>query len=272
MPLVDFEKDEDGINAMDVQLSSDSPIDTSPRRTRLSKYLDDLNLRPNDPPYDLNEANFRNSISGGFSASSVPLGLASLSTQNSLSALDPLASDQNPESDSFTYIETLLESLAILGKLGTALDVVAQKLPQEIYSLVDLTIEEVAERAEFGRRGSIISSSMMSGPMAGRLEDVYLVTASGPANALGSGFVSVAVAPSMSLPVNAGALSSASSLRLAALEASSRPIDQEVMKDLFWTMYSKLVALSEGLRVVYEVANRIGSVCIFLHALLVLGH
>ena len=247
---------------LDVRLSSDYSTANTPRRTRLSKYLDDLNTRPNDPPYDLNEHSFRNSTGGGLTASSSVPGLGSFSTQNSISALDPLSSDQNPEADSFTYIETLLESLAILGKLGMALDVVAQKLPQEIYSLVDVTIEEVSERAEFGRRGSMISSSMMSGPIAGRLEDVYLLTASGPTTALGSGIISVAVAPSMSLPVSSHALSGANTLRLAALEASSKPVDQEIMKDLFWTLYSKLVALSEGLRVVYEVANRIGSVCV----------
>lgn len=263
MPIADFEKDEDGMDTLSVRLSSGSPTTTSARRTRLSRYLDDLNTRPNDPPYDLNEPNFRNSIGGSLTASSsVPVGLGSFSTQNSLSALDPLSSDQNPEADSFTYIETLLESLAILGKLGMALDVVSQKLPQEIYSLVDVTIDEVSERAEFGRRGSMISSSMMSGPMAGRLEDAYLLAMSGPTSGYGSGLISVA--PSMSLPVGSNALTGANSLRLAALEASSKPVDQEVMKDLFWTLYSKLVALSEGLRVVSEVANRIGSVCNFL--------
>ena len=52
----------------------------------------------------------------------------------------------------------------------------------------------------------------------------------------------------------------ATSLRLAALESSEKRADHEVLRDFFWTLYSKLDALTQGLRVVYEVANRIGSV------------
>ena len=52
----------------------------------------------------------------------------------------------------------------------------------------------------------------------------------------------------------------ASTLRLAALEMSTKRMDQEVLRDLFWTLYSKLDAVAQGLRVVYEVSNRIGSV------------
>ncbi|CAL1695106.1 unnamed protein product [Somion occarium] len=250
LPLVGFEQEPNSIESVDMQASYDSsPTTATPRRSRLDKYLDDLNLRPNDPPYDLDEASFRNSTTGATlsTSSSTPFGLPSLSSYNSLSPI--LASDQNPEADSFTYIETLLESLAILGKLGSALDIVAQKLPQEIYSLVDSTIEEVAERAEYGKRGSVVTS-MLSGPLAGRLEDVFLLASLGTPGALGSGVISVAAGSSVS---------SANSLRLASLEASSKPIDQEIMKDLFWTLYSKLAAVLQGLRVVYEVANRIGS-------------
>ena len=56
------------------------------------------------------------------------------------------------------------------------------------------------------------------------------------------------------------ASTTASTLRLAALESTSKHHDQEILKDLFWTIYSKLDAVTQGLRVVFEVANRIGSV------------
>ena len=56
------------------------------------------------------------------------------------------------------------------------------------------------------------------------------------------------------------AVMDATVLRLTALESSTKVLDQEILKDFFWTLYSKLIAVSEGLRVVYEVANRIGSV------------
>lgn len=51
----------------------------------------------------------------------------------------------------------------------------------------------------------------------------------------------------------------ARALRLAALEMSTKRGDQEIMKDFFWTLYSKLDAVAQGLRVIYEVSNRIGS-------------
>lgn len=137
----------------------------------------------------------------------------------------------NLESDSFGYVETVLESLAVLGELGNALDVVAQRLPVEISSLLEGTIDEVHERAEFNKRMSILAPGS-----TGR-----------PTSAFGS-------SRDLSL----------SGLRLASLESSVKPADQETLRDMFWTLYSKLDAVLQGLRVVYEVANRIGSVCCHL--------
>lgn len=116
-----------------------------------------------------------------------------------------------------------MESLAILGQLGTALDIVAQRLPVEIYALVENTIEEVNERAEFNKRATLLAT----GP-AGR-----------PA----------VFTSSRQLPQ--------STLRLTSLESGVKPVDQEVLRDLFWTLYSKLDAVLQGLRAVFEVSNRI---------------
>ena len=52
----------------------------------------------------------------------------------------------------FGYIETLLESIAVLGELGNSLDMVAQRLPLEVYSLLEATINEVKERSEFNKQ------------------------------------------------------------------------------------------------------------------------
>jgi len=145
---------------------------------------------------------------------------------------------RNPESDSFAYIETLLESLAVLGKLGSALDIVAQRLPGEIFALVETTLDEVAERAEYGRRGSVV----VAGGTTSRSDGVYIFTHGDGGHGISGGFLS------------------ASSLRLAALESSAKRVDHETLKDFFWTVYSKLDAITQGLRVVYEVSNRIGSV------------
>jgi exocyst complex component 4 len=53
---------------------------------------------------------------------------------------------QNPEADSYTYIETVLEALFVLGKLSGALDTVSQRVSTEIHHLIDLTLDEVEER------------------------------------------------------------------------------------------------------------------------------
>lgn len=135
-----------------------------------------------------------------------------------------------PESDSFSYMETILESLAVLGKLGVALEMVTQRLPTEIHNLVANTISEVSERVESASRLSTLGPTMDS--------------------SRGSGGVF------MSIGGNSGAL------RLAALELSVKENSREVLRDLFWTLYSKLDAVVQGFRVISEVSNRIGSVCL----------
>lgn len=50
-------------------------------------------------------------------------------------------------------------------------------------------------------------------------------------------------------------------LRIAvSLDAMSLPHHTAILKDLFWTLYSKLAAVLEGQRVVYEIARWIPSV------------
>ena len=241
-----------------------------PRPSRLRRYLDDLNLRPNEAPVDLND-DYRNSTTAATlkTSASMSLGIPSLPSRSSLRNSSPpipltttssshaAHSPQNPEADSFSYIETLLESLAVLCKLGDSLDVVAQKLPQEIYSLVETTLEEVSERAEFGRRASVLG---MVGPSANPGRDsIYFRTELGAPHVF---MQSRVLGPSLTVGsgANSGTLLPASSLRLAALEMSTKRVDQEIMKDFFWTLYSKLDAVAQGLRVIYEVSNRIGSV------------
>jgi len=140
----------------------------------------------------------------------------------------------NPESDSFAYMETLLESLAVLGKLASALDSISQRLPGEIYNLVEATLDEVDERADYGRRRSLLSVSTG----LGRVDGLFTEGAE----------------------VGSRRKIKASSLRLAALESSSKQVEHEILKDLFWTLYSKMDAVAQGLRVINDVANRIGSV------------
>lgn len=219
--------------------------------SRLSRYLNSLGLRPNDPPHDLNETNFYTSTSAlDLTFSSPP----SFSSHFNFAGLATSASqapqlDANPEADSFAYIETLLESLAVLGKLGSALDIVAQRLQGEIYSLVECTLDEVEERTEEFKRVSLFSAASLGR----RSEGGYIFVANDSIGVALDGIIS-------SIPAK-GIFLRTFSLRLAALESSTKQVDQETLKDFFWTVYSKLDAVTQGLRVVCEVANRIGSVC-----------
>ena len=232
VPKVEFEGEGERPFSEDVTTPS-SPTAGS---TRLRRYLNDLSLRPNDPPYDISEAGH----TGASPSIAPPVINTSYQTSSSL----------NPEADSFTYMETLLESLAVLGKLGTALDTIAQRLPSELFTLVECTLDEVEERAEFGKRQSLITSldaglSKFQGVYVFRLDDTVPFNESRPAKTQLKSSV----------------------LRLSALESLTMRADHEILRDLFWTLYSKLDAVAQGLRVVTEVSNRIGSVRWFIFTL-----
>ncbi|KAG2122034.1 Sec8 exocyst complex component-specific domain-containing protein [Suillus cothurnatus] len=222
-PKVEFENESSGQpSPNDIPYAFPESSSLKLTSSRLSRFLNSLALRPNDPPHDLSESNFRSN------ASAPQL-------------------DANPEGDSFTYIETLLESLAVLGKLGSTLDVVAQRLQGEIYSLVECTLDEVEERMEESKRVSLSGAASLGR----RSEGGYIFVANDSVGITPDGVV-----PSM--PAK-GILLQTFSLRLAALESSTKQVDHETLKDFFWTVYSKLDAVTQGLRVVCEVANRIGS-------------
>lgn len=221
VPKCDYDDDQE------TTLEPATPSSPSYRQTHLDKFFSDLALRPNEPPLDISDTG----AGGSKSRRNSMAGIQTAFMGNNNSA------DGNPESDSFAYMETLLESLTVLSKLGSALDMVAQRLPGEIFNLVENTLDEVEERAEYGRRRSLLS---INGGL-GKSDGVYV-------------FAGEATSPDPK-----GRLS-ASLLRLAALESSSKRVEHEILKDLFWTLYSKLDAVAQGLRVVSEVANRIGSV------------
>ena len=43
-------------------------------------------------------------------------------------------------------MQKLLEALSVLGKLGSALETIAQRAPSEIHILIETTLDEVEER------------------------------------------------------------------------------------------------------------------------------
>jgi exocyst complex component 4 len=263
VPKAEFEDEPLSSNDLTQPQHPDSPSSPTARtshgqHSRLLRYLQDLSLRPNDPPGDVDDGG---SASGQgtsgtplYSNSGGPSAATSFSSLSNLATTGPNQNQRNPEADSFVYIETLLESLSVLGKLGGVLDIVAQRLPSEIFALVDSTVDEVSERAEYGRR-----TSSLFGINAGSKDNsTYVVTSKH----------AVTGAPPMNIPTSLvdatrarhGLQISPLQLRLTALESSTKHADHEILRDLFWTLYSKLDAVMQGLRVVYEVANRIGSV------------
>jgi exocyst complex component 4 len=138
--------------------------------------------------------------------------LTSLSVKPSQQVDEP---DANPEADTFGYMETLLEALAVMGRLGGALDVVAQRVPAELHSLVETTLDEVEER---------LGLCDCADSRSERIEDAPVET------------------------------------KVARLDAAGPPRYALILKDLFWTLYSKLGAVLESHRAIYEIARWISSV------------
>ena len=66
----------------------------------------------------------------------------------SLDVSRPMVEDasRNPEADSFSYIQLLIEALNKMGKLDVAVDSIEQRLPVELFRVVDKTNFEVSQR------------------------------------------------------------------------------------------------------------------------------
>ncbi|KAI8267981.1 putative exocyst complex component sec8 [Colletotrichum sp. SAR11_239] len=60
---------------------------------------------------------------------------------------------KNPEADTFSYVSLLVESLNKLGRLETAVDTLKQRLPVELFTIVNETLNEVDQRHPSSLRG-----------------------------------------------------------------------------------------------------------------------
>ncbi|KAI8146190.1 hypothetical protein BJV82DRAFT_600834 [Fennellomyces sp. T-0311] len=118
--------------------------------------------------------------------------------------------DKNPETDSYYYMEIIMESLAILGDIPPAMETVRERLPLEIHRLVDKTISEVEER----HSGSG-NSKRQSDRQSASNSDIY------------------------------------------CLDRANNEVKNEILKDLLWTLYSKLEAVLRGFRFTETCARRI---------------
>ena len=142
------------------------------------------------------------------------------------------ADGESPELDSFCYVEMLLESLGQLGQLDYALEVVGQRLPHEIHQLVDATVDEVDARHD----------ARSAAPV--KAETLFLASSS-----LSSLYASGVPRRSLALAAT----------RDAPNEYTSLQRDMETLRDLFWTLFSKLDAVLQCFRVVYEVATAVAA-------------
>ncbi|CAG8497625.1 8122_t:CDS:10, partial [Funneliformis caledonium] len=112
----------------------------------------------------------------------------------------------NPETDSFYYLEILIESLSTLKKLPQALETITQRIPIELYQLVDKTIAEVEER-----NSEIFSQKSKINDVA----DIF------------------------------------------ALDYPENDAQMEILRDLLWTLYSKLDAVLQGHRFILDIVEKI---------------
>jgi exocyst complex component 4 len=221
-------------------LADARPSNVSEKPTILARYLLDLAMRPSQDPFldlpedlDLTSPAFATPAHtrAGLSLASGATSMAGFAGGSSSSKAF------NPEADSFVYIEHLLEALAVLGRLGWALDALAQREAVEIFGLVENVIEEVEERTADRRRQATTNLF--------------------PTSAL-------------FLPPPPSSAANGDDADEAQPTASGGKLDEdsETLRDLFWTLYSKLDAVLQGFKVTSEVASRIGSVSTDARAIL----
>lgn len=221
--------------------SSAGKVNTS---SMLSRYLTNLSMRPSTDPL-LSEPHTSDPASTAAIAepssptvdtSRPPPSPLLPHSLDDLSAPTTSTSRPNPEANSFTYIESLIESLACLGKLTYAIELIVQRLPHEIYNLVEETIDEVSERHEAIQRPA--ATSMARNTLKhDSLASVMSLTAATASN-----------------------LPSASGFRPSTSQQHAHLASAETLRDLFWTLFSKLDAVLQGFRVSFEVSMRISEV------------
>lgn len=209
-----------------IDAHEDQPTAPDADHSRFSQFLSHLAVKPNHIP-NLDEV-----TANGLTRERerVSLNMSRAPSMTSIASVGATVDTSGGETDSFTYMETLLEALAALGRLGSALDIMVQRVPSEIHQIVDSTMEEVEERIE--QRASDLTNMLR--PTTMLLADKNDLE-------------------SMPLFDN-------DTLRVVvSLDATGPPENAIVLRDLFWTLYSKLAAVMEGHRAVYEVARWIAS-------------
>ncbi|KAH9809427.1 hypothetical protein DFH28DRAFT_1086467 [Melampsora americana] len=228
-------------------------LSSSQRRTRthvtssLQHFLDDLLTKPQSNPLldepdmflDMNPTPTSPTLGDHTITSPVSHRLLS---HGGIDGKKRKAQNVNPEVNSFVYMESLIDSLAVLGKLSLGLDVTLQRAPLEIYNLVEATIHEVEDRYEsathiggsvskaYGNDGSM---NTLSSNRASTLEFKLLLSSA----------------------IQSFNPKSISGFKININEIKELESNSEILQDFFWTLFSKLDATLQSFRVTHEVGD-----------------
>ncbi|KDN51404.1 hypothetical protein K437DRAFT_272907 [Tilletiaria anomala UBC 951] len=273
MPTLDLDnqfeesEEENMVAAQDLKASLSSlPSTHQPPPAALHRFLQTLSSRPSFDPKlatdvvdtSLAPSTSTSALTGELIENTGDSGMANSKSTDSLAGLTGFNSagdsgsngSENIESNSFLYIEMLLESIARLDKLSYVLDTIAHRLQVEVHQVIDTTIEEVERRNEPSRQHSMGRAGSM---YLGRSSS-HTLSFSGPSSSAwrGSG-------PPSTLHVSTSGSVRHGLMRRTAAESFATAMDEETMRDLFWTLFSKFDAILQGHRAVYEVTTRISS-------------
>ncbi|KNE97124.1 hypothetical protein PSTG_09550 [Puccinia striiformis f. sp. tritici PST-78] len=217
----------------------------------LRDYLNDLMTQPQSNPL-IEEADLFLELSPSSLHSEVGNAEHSrrMSTSNSGISAAKKRKNQptNPELDSFKYIESLIESFAVLGKLSLGLDTVLQRVPVEVYTLVESTLNEVDERHENTKR-FLRSSSANKNLLKSNMNMIILMITSSHDS-------------SPAKNVKQKSAINRTSQRFSLFKFNNNELMEletviHILQDFFWTLYSKFDGTLQSFRVLHEVSLRI---------------
>lgn len=124
------------------------------------------------------------------------------------------------ESDNYDYIQTLLEALHVLHRLPDVLDLLPQRIPLEIQSLISETVEQVGARSDRARKNTSSNHTAQSAVTAGIISSLFRDTEN-------------------------------------VQKARELDLGAHLLRDLLHTLFSKLDAVLRGLRVVAAVVHKL---------------
>ncbi|KAI8991536.1 Sec8 exocyst complex component-specific domain-containing protein [Mycotypha africana] len=143
--------------------------------------------------------------------------------ENDILAEDP---DKNPDTDSYYYMELIMESLLVLGEISSALQTIQERLPVEVHTLVDKTIAEVEQR--HSNQWSHYTHQIQSYHNKDNHSGYSMIDKN-----------------------------NSDEYDIYCLDKANSEAKNEILKDLLWTLFSKLKSVLTGHRFVETCARHI---------------